>query len=318
MVYYSVRHHTRYRYTQPVGESVMELRMQPRSDEWQSCLSFELKIVPPARLTSYTDYLQNVIHFFDIPRRHGQLVMRAEAQVAVQTPAELPEVLDLGAWNAVDQIGAFGEHWDDLAPSHFAHTTGHLATLADEFQLDRRHDPLTAVRHINTGIYYTFRYVPDSTTVDSPIDVALQSRQGVCQDYAHIMIALVRKMGIPCRYVSGYLFHRKDAHDQSADDASHAWVEAFLPDLGWVGFDPTNNILTGERHIRVAVGRDYADVPPTRGVFKGSAESTIDVGVQVVRLDKPEPERELLTFVESEPVVDLTFQQMMVQQQQQQ
>jgi transglutaminase-like putative cysteine protease len=108
------------------------------------------------------------------------------------------------------------------------------------------------------------------------------------------MIALARRVRIPCRYVSGYLFHGIDAHDRSASDATHAWVEAHLPKLGWVGFDPTNNLIAGERHIRTAVGRDYADVPPTRGVFKGNAHSELSVGVQVSPTEAPPPEEEML------------------------
>jgi transglutaminase-like putative cysteine protease len=108
------------------------------------------------------------------------------------------------------------------------------------------------------------------------------------------MIALVRTLAIPCRYVSGYLFHRAEDHDRSADDATHAWVEALLPGLGWVGFDPTNNLVAGERHIRTAVGRDYADVPPTRGVYKGRAESALEVGVKVAPTEAPIPDEEVL------------------------
>jgi len=117
--------------------------------------------------------------------------------------------------------------------------------------------------------------------VDSPIDDALKVRAGVCQDLAHIMIALARRIGIPCRYVSGYLSPSPDAHDRSVEGATHAWAEAYVPTLGWVGFDPTNDLLAGDRHIRVAVGRDYADVPPTRGVFRGEAGSELGVLVTI-------------------------------------
>jgi transglutaminase-like putative cysteine protease len=314
MHYYKIRHHTRYRYTAPVGESVMEVRMQPRSDDQQHCFSFELKVTPQARVISYQDYLQNQIHFFDIPRRHGQLVLRAEALVGLTIPDELPENLRADAWAVLDELSKTPDYWDLLTESHFVRFTPLLAVLADELVLDRRTDPLTLLHHINTGIYYAFRYVPESTSVDSPIDVALESRRGVCQDYAHVMLALVRRMGIPCRYVSGYLFTRRENNDQSADDASHAWVEAYLPDLGWLGFDPTNNLIAGERHIRVAVGRDYADVPPTRGLFKGDADSKMEVGVQVTRTDRPEPEKELLSDREWEAMEGDLMQQQQQQQ----
>ena len=129
-------------------------------------------------------------------------------------------------------------------------------------------------------------------------DHALSMRQEVCQDFTHIMIALVRQLRVPCRYVSGYLYHRSNGPDRSAEDAMHAWVEAYLPGLGWVGFDPTNNVLTGDRHIRVAVGRDYADVPPTRGVFKGNGDSELCVAVQVYPAEAP-PDEPCLICVHS-------------------
>src|SRR5262249_43571446 len=161
-----------------------------------------------------------------------------------------------------------------------------LAELTQELGVARQRDPLTLLRGVTAGIARLFEYSPRTTRVDSPIDQALVERKGVCQDFSHIMIALVRNVGIPCRYVSGYLFHR--AEDQgSGQDATHAWVEALLPGLGWVGFDPTNNIIAAERHIRVAVGRDYADVPPTRGVFQGDARSELAVAVQVALSDAP-------------------------------
>jgi transglutaminase-like putative cysteine protease len=140
--------------------------------------------------------------------------------------------------------------------------------------------------------------------VDSPIDDALKARAGVCQDLAHIMIAMARRVGIPCRYVSGYLSPSRDGHDRSVDGATHAWAEAWLPPLGWVGFDPTNDVLAGDRHVRVAVGRDYGDVPPTRGVFRGEAASELSVLVTVSLSDtpiRPEHVMPVTTWVSAEP-----------------
>ena len=163
---------------------------------------------------------------------------------------------------------------------------------------NRARKPASAIRwswcsNLNALLYSKIAYVPKSTRVDSPIDHALESRQGVCQDFAHIMIGLTRRIGIPCRYVSGYLFHKAGDKTRSAEGATHAWVETLLPGLGWVGFDPTNNVLAGERHVRTSVGRDYADVPPTKGVFKGSAESQLLVAVHVAPSDAPPLEPEL-------------------------
>ena len=143
------------------------------------------------------------------------------------------------------------------------------------------------LRMLNTTIRDAFQYMPGITDAQSPIEVALKERRGVCQDFAHIMIAIARHWGIPARYVSGYLHHRPRSQDRSGDDATHAWLEAYLPSLGWIGFDPTNDILAGERHIRAAVGRDYADVPPTRGTFKGGARSELAISVVVEPTQAP-------------------------------
>jgi transglutaminase-like putative cysteine protease len=177
-----------------------------------------------------------------------------------------------------------------LLASQYAATTELLEKLALDLNLTRRGNPYELLLELNGRLYELFEYVPNSTNVDSPIDDALRSRRGVCQDFAHIMITLVRKLKIPCRYVSGYLFHEDKAKDRSPAGATHAWVEAYLGDLGWVAFDPTNNLLGCDRHIRVAVGRDYADVPPTRGVYKGEASSELSVMVAVSPVDAPEPE----------------------------
>jgi transglutaminase-like putative cysteine protease len=306
-MFYSIRHVTRFVYTPPVTESMTEVRMQPRAEGGQRCLKFELHTQPRARILGYRDHLGNIVHHFDIPGKHSQLKITAESTVEIAPAPTLPESLDAGAWEAMDSIDRSGAYWDYLAPSQYAFKTELLAELARELRVKRRGDPLSLLRETNAAIYESFDYKPQSTSVDSPIDDALRMRVGVCQDYAHIMIALARELRIPCRYVSGYLFHEGNGHDRSAAGASHAWVEAYLPELGWVGFDPTNNLIAGERHIRTAIGRDYADVPPTRGVFKGLAQSELSVGVQVSPAEAPPPEEEMApmtTWIAPAPVED--------------
>ena len=311
-MFYSIRHVTKFRYSAPISESVMEVRMQPRSETNQRCQSFALSLNPRARLASYRDHLGNLVHHFDIPGRHQQLTIKATAIVEIAPPA-LHGALGADAWAALAALIEDGDCWEMLMPSQFARPTAALRELALELKLERQGDPLSVLRELNGQLHDAFDYAPRSTQVDSPIDEALGSRQGVCQDFAHIMIALVRGLGIPCRYVSGYLFHRTENRDRSAQDATHAWVEALLPELGWVGFDPTNNLVAGERHIRAAIGRDYADVPPTRGVFKGEAQSELSVAVQVSQSDAPPPEEPPLTAT-TEPLMDLAEQQQQQQQ----
>jgi transglutaminase-like putative cysteine protease len=281
-VQYTIRHVTKFAYDEPISESVMEARMQPRSEGCQHCLRFGLSTAPSSRVRMYQDPDGNIVHHFNIPGRHSQLAVTAEAFVEVSAPLPLPEGLGLGAWEQIDAATATGEFWESLAESPFARPTEQLDTLSREIGLMRGDDPLCTARGIMSDIFARFEYAPQSTRVDSPIDDALSARKGVCQDFAHIMIALVRQIGIPCRYVSGYLFQPAGATG-SMDGATHAWVETWLPELGWVGFDPTHNTHAGEHHIRVAVGRDYADVPPTKGVFKGlsAVRSELAVGVSI-------------------------------------
>ncbi len=281
-MFYAIRHFTRYRYSRPVWQSYMEVRMHPRSENTQRCFTFQLSVSPRARIFSTTDHIGNMVHHFDIPEQHNQLTIIADALVDVDAPLDLPPSLGPDSWSELDQLIEHEDYWDMLMPSHFARSSEELESFARELGVDkRRDDPLALLRNLNEELYETFSYVKQSTSVDSPIEDALRSRQGVCQDFAHIMIALLRNLRIPCRYVSGYLHHDSLHEDRSAEGATHAWVEALLPGLGWIGFDPTNRLIVGERHIRTAIGRDYADVPPTLGTMKGRAETELQVRVRV-------------------------------------
>lgn len=321
-MFFSIRHVTRFNYASPVSESIMETRMHPRNEGTQRCTTFQLSVSPRAHVMSYRDYLGNIIHHFDVPGHHAKLLIVAESVVDLRPSPPIPRALHWSAWQELDQQIHTGDYWEMLMPSQFAQPTPLLRDLCEKLDVRRRDDPLSLLREVNAGIYHWFEYEPKRTRVDSPIDDALRERTGVCQDFAHVMIALVRNLKIPCRYVSGYLHHAQGDLTRSVDGATHAWVEALLPGLGWVGFDPTNNQLAGDRHIRTAIGRDYADVPPTRGIFKGRTESSLSVNVRVDPSDTLAPEDEELmmteswsTFLEQEPE---SMQQSQQQQQQQQ
>jgi len=296
-VIYSVRHTTRFHYEPAVRESLMEVRLQPRSEGDQRCLSFTLDVDPAANIMQYRDFAGNTVHHFDIAGTHKVVKVTAQSAVEVQ-PVPAPRAADGGDWADLDALIAGNDHWEMLLPSHFAQSSPPLEQLANELGWTRRGNPLALLTELNEAIYNLFAYVPNSTKVDSPIEDALRNRQGVCQDFAHIMIALVRRLQIPCRYVSGYMFHRDESEkDRSLEGASHAWVEALVPRLGWIAFDPTNNLVGGDRHIRVAIGRDYADVPPTRGVYKGEAQSELSVAVTVCPADSAASEPMAPSFV---------------------
>ena len=324
MKYYTIHHHTRYRYDSEVSESTMEVRMQPRTDRQQRCLNFRLEVWPHAQVLATNDCMQNVIHYFDIPRRHSELLLRAQTLVMVQESEPLPESLEESAWKELEEIAATGQHWDWLTPSSFARATPLLSDFADEIGFGKEQDPLSALFQLNERIHAAIEYTPKSTAVDSPIDIALENRRGVCQDFSHIMIALLRRASIPARYISGYIFQdpeRKEEKDISG--ASHAWVEAFLPEAGWIGFDPTNNSFVSDNHIRIAIGRDYADVPPTRGTYKGNARSELTVGVYISETEDEDIPHDLLDnghittreYTEAESSTRLRLEQEQQQQQ---
>ncbi|MEL6526678.1 MAG: transglutaminase family protein [Chloroflexota bacterium] len=283
-MYYAVTHLTVYEYSEPITDSVMEIRKQPRNGDHQRCLRFELDVSPSVRIAKYRDYLGNTVHHFDIPAPHTKLAVKSNAVVELTEPPTLPNALDGSAWDSLDAIADDYEYLDMLMPGKYTHMTDLLKQFANEIGFGRTADPLTVMRHLNGAIYHAFEYRQNVTRVDSPIDEALEIRRGVCQDFTHIMLTLARSIGIPSRYVSGYLFHRSE-QDRSDVDASHAWVEAWFPELGWVGFDPTNNIMARERHVRVCVATDYAEASPSRGVFKGIAETTLGVQVEVTELE---------------------------------
>src|SRR5258708_31767183 len=226
---------------------------------------------------------------------HGQLVIVAESVVEVQPAAQVTALRAPDAWADVDAMVEQGDYWEMLLPSEFRGSGVVLDELGGQWEVGGRDDPLMVLHKLNQQMYEYFDYKPKSTKVDSPIDLALGTKAGVCQDFAHIMIALVRsKLRIPCRYVSGYLFHGESDMDRSISSATHAWVEALIPPLGWVGFDPTNWLVAGDRHIRTAIGRDYADVPPTHGIFRGRAASELTVAVRVTpSLGTPAMDREM-------------------------
>jgi transglutaminase-like putative cysteine protease len=312
-MYVSITHLTRFTYSAPITDSMMEVRMQPLTDNCQRCLTFNLQTSPSARAIVQFDQYSNPVHFFGIPGSHQQLAVRAESLVEMHEHTPLPDGLSSDTWAALDGAKESLDLYDMLLPSEFAHTTTLLHQLESELGVTRTLDPLTALRFLNERLFGSFTYRQNVTKVDSPIDEALLSREGVCQDFSHVMITLVRGLGIPCRYVSGYLYRGQSDRDRSADDASHAWVEAWLPELGWVGFDPTNNLICADRHIRVAVGRDYADVPPSRGVFRGDADSSLEVAVKVTHSDAAPKEA-----TPHAPEIEMPQYRLLSQQQQQQ
>lgn len=290
-VRYEIEHVSRYRYELPVRNCVMSVCLRPQDDDRQHLMRFDLSTDPPAPHNAEPDPFGNTKHVLNIHREHESLVITAHS-IVVMLPFEAapplaaaPESMGGNAWDALRAEADAFDTWDFLHPTALTQPTPALEEFMRQKGLDAPAapgvpggDPLAALHALMAAVHGSFSYVPGNTSVGSPIDHLLETGEGVCQDYAHVMLAVARGWGVPSRYVSGYV-HTGRGDDRT--EASHAWVECRLPRLGWVGLDPTNNCAADERHIRVAAGRDYQDVAPTRGVLQGGGATELDVEVRV-------------------------------------
>ena len=279
-VSYDIEHVSRYSYTAPVRNCVMALCLEPRNDPGQRLLRFDITTDPLVPLNEEADYFGNTKHVLNAHREHDRLEVTARSTVETMPPPTDPGYLGEDSWKEIRSWSESFRDWDFTHPSDFTRPSPALASFVDRHGIATPGgDPLQALTELADTLHGSFDYVPGSTSVISPIDHILESGQGVCQDYAHVMIAIARSWGVPARYVSGYFHVAGPEGEPARGTATHAWVDCRLPDLGWVGFDPTNDGLADERHVRVAVGRDYGDVAPTRGVFQGVAETRLEVDI---------------------------------------
>ena len=274
---YEIEHVSRYLYTAPVQRCMMSLCLQPRDDGGQRLLHFEVSTAPTAPLSYETDAFGNTKHVLNVHREHEVLEVATRCTVETPLPAALPGSLGAGAWEELRSWGQSLAHWDFMHASAVARPSAALTAFMERRGIEPDGDPLAALLRLGDTLYDSFQYVPGVTTAVSPIEDILESGRGVCQDYAHVMIAIARSWGVPARYVSGYMH----VTHQVPETATHAWVECRLPDLGWIGFDPTNRRLADERYVRIAVGRDYQDVAPTRGILLGGGDSELEVDVRM-------------------------------------
>ena len=300
-IHYDIEHLSRYRYARGPKQCVMMLCLKPQNDRGQRVLNFGVETDPPACLTSEQDCFGNTRHVFNLNGEHGVLEITARSAVSPAPFSPLPSSLGAGAWR---EIGSWKDSfalWDFMHPSALTRPSPLLTEFVERHGLQPGNDPLEGLLRLSDTLYHCFRYVPGSTSVLSSVEQILESGSGVCQDYAHAMIAIARSWSIPARYVSGYLHLAGLDGEQAPENATHAWVECLLPELGWVGFDPTNRCLADERHLRIAVGRDYRDVSPTRGVLQGGESAGIEVAVKVRVGSPPQGSREE-AFADRTPV----------------
>lgn len=272
-MFIEIEHRTELRYSTPVSESQMEIRMAPRATEHQTARSFSLSVGPAAPIFSYTDWLGNLVHHFSVIEFHEEI--RIAARSVVETHPRAPDARTVPdpfppappPFDLHDFLSFGGPVRDSAALRSLAASLVPAGT-------PRQGEVLWA---ITTAIRDRFHYEKNVTNSLSTIDEILAHGKGVCQDFAQLQIGLLRSLGIPARYVSGFV-HKEEAEYRGRAQ-THAWCEAWFPSAGWVGFDPTNRCQVGENFVVIGVGRAFTDVPPNRGVYRGEAREEMRIAV---------------------------------------
>jgi transglutaminase-like putative cysteine protease len=281
---FSLRYHAEYRYSAPVFDQHNVLRVTPATTPLQRVRGFRVVVEPSARTRTYHDYFGTEVVEFNVAGEHERLAITAQGEVATEEPGEPPP----GAWEltATDAYRSRGGEF--LLPTGDEPQNGELAGLRDAIAADTPRATLDALCRV---IPDRFEYRPGATFVGSTVDDLLEGGAGVCQDFVHLALILLRDAGIAARYVSGYLFAApENGGDDSVEVDTHAWVEALLPgaegeDAAWIGADPTNRKLAGDEHVKIGHGRFYGDVAPIRGVYRGAgSEAEHEVSVRMTRL----------------------------------
>jgi transglutaminase-like putative cysteine protease len=267
---FRIKHVTRYIYERPASHSHNDVRLTPIESPDQKCISFRLDVTPAAKISEYRDSFGNLTHSIDIQPPHTELIISSESLVErLALPARLSTPITFQDY-LVDDAARMAEYGDFLNPSRYVPFSDRLRKFFWSVRPQLSEDITAYSERMMLYVRNQFGYDGATTNVHSTVDDILTKGGGVCQDFAHLSIGLLRLAGIPARYVSGYLAPNPDRYANSPPPelASHAWLEALLPGTGWTGFDPTHRTRTMIRHIRLAIGRDYNDLPPVSGVYK--------------------------------------------------
>jgi len=282
---FAIRYETEYAYEQPVTDNLNALRVRPATTSSQRCDDFDVRVDPETRLGRHLDYFGTEVIEFGVSRPHTRLSVDVRARVVTSERPDPPEA----SWPALESQAYREAAGEFLNPMGIEPPPGAL----DEFEtVLRARTPLSSLVLLTELIPDRFDYRPGATYVSSSIGDLLAAGAGVCQDFVHLGLHLLRRHGIAARYVSGYLFAApEDGGSDSVEVETHAWLEALLPAAGgggepvWVGADPTNRGLAGEQHVKIGHGRDYSDVPPIKGVYRGGARAVLTARVRMTRLD---------------------------------
>ncbi len=278
MAVFKIQHITKYKYDRPVRESANQIKIFSFNKIGQEILSHELVITDEPIINKFTDYWGNTVGFFTVSRPHEELIIDSRL-IAKTFIYEIDETLSTkNDWTVLEEEISKNIILLDLVQKEKIKAQEKIKLYLDDINAQQL-SPLEATKRCSQFIFENFKYIKGITNVETTIDEILEFRSGVCQDFAHVLLQLLRTIGIPSRYVSGYICPNKNG--MRGEGATHAWVDAYLPNLGWIGFDPTNNCFANEHHIQLAVGRDFSDCTPVKGTFKGPANHDLMVYVSV-------------------------------------
>ncbi|HVU08515.1 MAG TPA: transglutaminase family protein [Verrucomicrobiae bacterium] len=274
---YDILHRTRYVYAAPVRDSFNDARLQPVPDARQTVESFLLRVLPAARLSHYTDFYSNWVHHFEIPEPHAYLLIESHSQVVTHPPEKIDAGTELCPLEKLGEAQNVERCYDFLQSSRYIEIEADAWRLAVDATI-KHTDVWQSALSLLRFVHGFLKYEPNSTHVHTHMAEVIQDRRGVCQDFAHLMIGLCRSVKIPARYVSGYLA-------TEIASATHAWVEIFIPGHGWCGLDPTHNCQVDGAYVKLGHGRDYADVPPISGNYRGTLDRKMEVEVKITPLE---------------------------------
>ena len=274
----SISHLTRYTYVGMVRDSFNEARLQPVSDSLQECLEFRFRLDPESPVRDYPDFYANCVHYFDVQEPHDRL--EVEASSVVRTFSETRGEIPVATSSSLSSALVKESFYDFLQSSEFVSLQADVWREAVDALPYGLRDIWRDTIEIGEHIHRNYKYTPLATNVNTRAAEVGKKKEGVCQDFAHLMIAICRIHGIPARYVSGYFLNQHKLPNEI--EASHAWVEVFIPEYGWKAYDPTHRRETDTRYVKIAVGRDYGDIRPVGGTFrgKGTREMVVEVSVQ--------------------------------------
>lgn len=283
---FEITHVTDYRYEQPASEAYVEARLTPPQRPTQKIISHAVVFAPDAPVTGYADYFGNPTVFYSMIKRHERLSVTNRLSVETAPPVFPEEALELTVGEARQIFSSVATEVFDHLRGTPAAPNGGEATKWGRRLLRSDLSLRQAIADLNTALHSEFKYTKGSTDLTTPLVEVWKTRRGVCQDFAHIMLSVLRTSGLPARYVCGYIETDppKGARSLIGAVATHAWVEVLVPGMEWVALDPTNNQWCGERHVAVSFGRDFADAAPLRGTFKGSGGQEMSVKVTMKRV----------------------------------